>query len=192
VLVALALLALVVGWFILHYWNREVILYERGFSYREGSYQAYFKYDDIRSVHLTAENIGYLGGLIRRRVRRFTVTTIHDETLVLTTVYRGIDALIDRLELLASVPLRERLNARLAAGEAVTFGAALSVTSGGVALEGRALAWGDYAGYAIGAGALTLRAQQSPEGEAWGHVPLEGLENVRVLVELLKRKSPAL
>jgi hypothetical protein len=32
-----ASLGLALGWYILHIWNREIILYERGFSYREGS-----------------------------------------------------------------------------------------------------------------------------------------------------------
>lgn len=190
-LAALALLALTVGWFVLHYWNREVILYEQGFSYREGSRQAYFKYSEIQSVHLTAEDIGYLGGLIRRRVRRFTLKTIHDETIVLTTVYRAIDALIDRLERLTSVTLRERLHERLAAGDAVDFGG-LRVTPDGLERDGHVLAWTDYAGYALGGGALLLHSRtSSTDGEPWGRVPLDSLDNVRVLVELLKRKSPA-
>jgi uncharacterized membrane protein YobD (UPF0266 family) len=190
-LAALALLALTVGWFVLHFWNREVILYEQGFSYREGSRQAYFKYSEIQSVHLTAEDIGYLGGLIRRRVRRFTLKTIHDESIVLTTVYRGIDALIDRLERLTSVPLRERLHERLAAGDAVDFGG-LRVTPGGLERDGQSLAWDDYAGYALGGGALLLHSRaSSADSDPWGRVPLDALDNVRVLVELLKRRSPA-
>ena len=36
VVTLLAVLGLGVSWYLLHHWNREVVLFERGFSYREG------------------------------------------------------------------------------------------------------------------------------------------------------------
>ena len=36
----IAIATLGVGWFLTHFWNREVIIYKRGFSYREGSFLA--------------------------------------------------------------------------------------------------------------------------------------------------------
>src|SRR5215207_5459331 len=51
---AYSIIALVIGWFILHHWNREVILYEHGFTYREGSSLRAFPYVTIVSFQQRA------------------------------------------------------------------------------------------------------------------------------------------
>ncbi len=55
--VGVALVVLVAGWYVLHGWNREIILYERGFSYREGSQTIFMRYDEIAAVRLRAERL---------------------------------------------------------------------------------------------------------------------------------------
>src|SRR5690606_15868318 len=35
------------AWYVAHYWNREIVLYEQGFSYRQGSQVGHFRYTDI-------------------------------------------------------------------------------------------------------------------------------------------------
>src|SRR5262245_18615453 len=41
---------LTLGWRVLHFWNREVVLYEEGFSYREGAKPIFFLYHEVLSI----------------------------------------------------------------------------------------------------------------------------------------------
>lgn len=191
VIILLAIFALAVGWGILHFWNREVILFERGFSYREGSREVYINYTDVHATHLHAERIRYVGGLITRNVRRFTVKTRQDEVIVLNgSIYRKIDTLIDRMEKLINEPLRVHIGQALANGQSVPFGDSLSITADAITLtgEGRSLAWNEYAGYGVSGGALNIRAADATN---WASIPLDAIENVALLVEILNRKRPA-
>ena len=89
--VIMALVALGLGWYVLHVWNREIILYEVGFSYREGSKTVFFRYDEIAGIRQHAERLAYFGGLLRRDVYRFTVTTREAERFTITNLYRRAD-----------------------------------------------------------------------------------------------------
>lgn len=183
----MAALAVLIGWLILHLWNREVILFERGFSYREGSRNVYFLYAEVQSIQQRIERVSYFGGLIRRNILQITVQTKQDETIVLDRLYRKIDELSLRLEQLINRAQHPIVEAKLEQGTTVAFGEVLSLTQQGIHLGERVLAWNEYAGCDIGGGRLTLKSHTEPE---WGRVSLAELENPTLLLEVLyQRKS---
>lgn len=187
VVTLLAVLALGVSWYMLHHWNREVVLFERGFSYREGSRTAYMAYADVRVVHLDARRTRYIGGLITRTVKRFTVKTIHDETIVIRSVYRRIDELIARMEAAVNAVLRPHIKTQFDLGGDAAFGEQVVLSAAGLTVDGQALAWADYGGYVIGGGQVTFKRK---DGEVFASAALETLENETLLIELLNQHKP--
>lgn len=184
VISAMAGLALVVGWWMLHQWNREITLYERGFSYREGSRNVYFLYSEVRTVQQEAQRVRYFGGLIRRTITRMTLTTSQDETLVIDRTYRKIDELMLRMEGAINKALHPIIEAKLANGSEIAFGGVL-LSQVGVRVGEQRIAWDDYAGYRVGEGRLMLDSRTGTPL----HIPLNQLENAALLVELLRART---
>jgi len=177
---------LVLGWYVLHLWNREIILYERGFSYREGSKTVFFLYEEIASIRLRAERLAYFGGLIRRSVYRFTVTTTEAERFTITSRYRRADELGTRLAEQINRALEPQIARRLDAGEKIGFGDALSLSADGLLEGGRGLTWSDFGGYRLGDHRLALLDKA---GAIWYALPLAEVDNVTLLLELLRQRQ---
>jgi hypothetical protein len=181
-----ASLGLALGWYILHIWNREIILYERGFSYREGSKTVFMTYSEIRSIRVRAERRAYFGGLLRRSVYRFTVTTYRDERFTITNLYRRAAELGSALTEQINAALRPALALRLDKGERVAFSDTLELSSDGLHEGGRNLAWSQYGGYKIANRQLALL---DADGAVWFALPLWQVDNITLLLELLKSRS---
>ena len=179
----MGLLVLGCGWYVLHVWNREVILFEHGFSYREGSHTVFFVYTEIKSIRQRAERLRYLGGLVRRTVYRTTVRTVRDDVITLTNIYRRMDDLSVRLETLYNAVRRPVVEHLLRQGETVTFGAHLSLSAKGIIAGEHILTWTDFAGFRVQAGKLILMT--TPESE-WFSAPLEEIDNLMMLLDLLR------
>jgi hypothetical protein len=182
----MALAALVIGWFALHYWNREVVLYEHGFSYREGSREVFFNYVDVGQVRLRAERVTYFGGLVRRTIRELRLHTVHDETILLNSVYRRIDELTTRLERLITQARHPIVEAQLDEGKALDFAAGLALTQDGIQFNRETLAWEAFGNYSLGGGRLRLNRD---DGQPWHSIPLAELVNAALLVTLLERRQ---
>lgn len=180
-------LVLGAGWGVLHLWNREIILYERGFTVGEGARVVPVRYDEVAHVRLRAERVGYLGGLIRHTRTRFTLTTLQDEQIVITHWYRRADELGARLTALVDAALRPLIEARWARGEAVDFAETLALSADGVLVNGALLNWGAFGGYRIASGELTLL---DSTGAAWAGVPLAALFNATLLLAFLRERRP--
>lgn len=185
--VVMALVALALGWYVLHVWNREIILYERGFSYREGSRTVFFRYDEIASIRLRAERLAYFGGLLRRDVYRFTVTTREAERFTITNLYRRADELGTRLTDMVNRVLEPEIDRQLADGGSVAFGESLALSADGLRAAARDLSWADYGGYRIGERQLWLL---DGAGSVWLALPLADVDNVALLLELLRERLP--
>lgn len=179
--------SLVVGWLVLHLWNREIILYERGFTYREGSNIAYIRYPEIRATRQQGEVLSYFGGLIRRSSYQFTVETSNDEIFTLTNLYSHLDQLTLRLEQAITPSLITHSNTRLASGEKVVFNPTLAISADGLHNESQLLGWDSFGGYEIKNGELRLK---NAAGEFWHGVSLRDIENIRVLIALLDERIP--
>jgi hypothetical protein len=180
-----AVLGLALGWYILHIWNREIVLYERGFTYREGSKTIPFLYAEVRSLRLKAERKAYLAGLLRRNVYRFTVTTIRGEQFHLTNLYSDAAELGRHFEARINPLLRASIQARLEQGEAVPFSATLRLSLDGLSEGGRALSWEAYGGYRVQAGRLLLLDRA---GAVWHAVRLSEIDNLTLLIERLRAR----
>ena len=183
--ILMAAVVLALGWYLLHIWNREIILYERGFSYREGSQTVFFQYAEIRALRLRAERKAYFGGLIRRAVYRFTVTTTAGEVFTITNLYRRTAELGERLNERVDLVLLPRLAAQIERGETVTFGERLSLSADGLRAEGGTLAWEHFAGWEVGGGHIRLK---STAGEVWSAVPLAEIDNITILLVMLRAR----
>lgn len=190
VMTGAGLTAIGLGWYLLHYWHREVVLYQRGFSFREGSRTVFFSYSEVKWVGVRARRLAYFGGLIQRDYFRVDVVTYAGDSIAITPRYRRIAALATRLTEQVDRPLRAEVTARWARGEPIAFSPALALGPGGLVMTDdageRALAWADLSGYKIGGGALTLTGAG---GAPFASLPLDGLYNHALLIDLLKREG---
>jgi hypothetical protein len=178
---------LLAGWPLLHYWNREVLLYENGFSYREGGRTVYFFFHEIVSLRQRGQQLAYFGGLIRRTTYRIALMTIQDERIVLTNLYQNIVQLGTRLEAKIIPFLAQHVDERLAKGERVAFSDTLQLSQNGLHEGGRNLSWDSFGGYKVQGGQLRLLSR--PDGSAWFSLPLGDVDNLAVLINLLKNRA---
>ncbi|GAB4328460.1 MAG: hypothetical protein Kow00117_14910 [Phototrophicales bacterium] len=178
---------LIVGWFVLHLWNREIILYEKGFTYREGSNIAYIRFQEIVSIHQRGQVVSYFGGLLKRSTYQFTIHTQNDETITLNTLYNRLDNLTLRLEQAIMPHLLERTRQQLESGELIQFHTQLSIDSSGLHNNTRQLSWEDFGGYDIKQGKLHLKHHQ---GDIWLSISLHEIINIRVLLAHLEERMP--
>lgn len=187
--IVMALVVLALGWRALHFWNREVILYEKGFSYREGARIVQFLYHEVVSIRQRGQQLAYFGGLVRRSTLQFTLTALRGETMTLGNLYRRVDTLGAQIEAKVYPILEPYLNERMAAGEKIDFSATLRVSSSGLHERGRDLSWEQFGGYQVGGGQLRLLAR--PDNAEWLSLPLPEVDNLPLLVKLLKQHQAA-
>jgi hypothetical protein len=174
------------GWRALHYWNREVVLYEQGFSYREGSRSVLFLYKEIASIRQQAEQLAYFGGLIRRKVFRYTLTTERGESMTLDNLYANIESLGKQVESRIYPLLETHIVEKLAQGERVPFAQNFEISRDGLHEQGRLLNWDSVGRYTVSKGMLTLTDQH---GAAWHKLPLSAIYNLPLLIKLLKTRT---
>lgn len=174
------------GWWVLHWWNREIILYERGFTVEEGARVVPVRYEEVARVHLQAGRVSY-GGLFPHERYLCVLTTIHDEQIAVNGWYRHASELGTRLNARVDIALRPQVEARWAAGAGVPFGESLALSAAGIESEGQALNWADYGGFRIAGGRLMILGAA---GEPWASPPLAGLYNLTLLVAVLRERTP--
>ena len=184
--ILMAGLCLGLGWYVLHIWNREIILYEHGFTYREGSNLVPFFYQEIRGVRLRAERLAYFGGRVHRNRYTFTVITKQGETFTITDLYRRAAELGTRLTECLNRTLEPAIAASLQQGEAVPFSDSLMVSDEGLLDGERLVSWADYGGYRVGGRQLALL---NTLGEVWFSAPLSEIENITLLLNILRERE---
>ncbi|MEO8608604.1 MAG: DUF6585 family protein [Chloroflexota bacterium] len=186
-----SIVSLAAGWPVLHLWNREIILYDNGFSFREGGRTVYFLYHEVSSLRQRGQQLAYFGGLIRRSTFRFTLTTIQNQQIALTNLYRNIGQLGARLEGKINPLLAPQIDDGLARGEKVPFSDTLRLSQEGLHEGGRNLTWDSFAGYRVQGGRLHVLAR--PDNSEWYSAALGDVDNIKLLVTLLKKHetSPA-
>ncbi|MEO0560630.1 MAG: DUF6585 family protein [Chloroflexota bacterium] len=181
------------GWWVMHLWNREVIMYKHGFTYREGSKNVPFRYVELAAIRLRAEQYAAFGGLIKRTVYRITLRTHAGDVIRLNNIYRRVTTLGDKLNQIITDQRRPEIQEALAAGEAVPFTDYLTLSSDGFTVradelldagdEDAHLPWADYGGYNIAQRQLRL---QTRDGATWFSMPLYEVDNLLLLIELLR------
>ncbi|MDQ7024129.1 MAG: hypothetical protein Q9P44_01075 [Anaerolineae bacterium] len=179
-----AAIALGAVWYTAHFWNREVILYEQGFTYQQGSQQGQFRYADIAILQPAVQRLG-LVNVFQFTNFNYTLITIDDEVLRITNLFSDIRKLVTRLE---GYIARDRLliiQQALDKGETVDVGAGLRLSKSGLNYEGRELLWQDVGKRNIKDGNLILRTQNNDE---WARVPIAELNNPVLLLAVLKHK----
>lgn len=194
VITVTALLALAVGWWILHQWNREVILYERGFSYREGSENVPFLYGEVSSIRLRAEQLAYFGGLLRRVIYRITIRTRAGDRIVLDNTYNRVEQLADKLVEQVNVLLRPVVQERLRRGETVSFAEGVALSDEGLHIDadllenpeaGTVLPWSQFGGYKIARRHLYF---VTADDTLWFGLPLSDVDNLTLLLGILRER----
>jgi len=179
-------LALGMGWYILHIWNREIILYERGFTYQEGSNTAPFHYEEIVAIRLHAERLRYFGGLIRRNRYRYRVVVRNGDVMIINgDWYKRAGELGTKLSEQVNALLIPRLQAAFDQGDSLAFGDQLSATREGLNADNSTLIWGQFSGYTLSGGQLVIRDQQ---GEIWFSQPLGEIDNITMLIAILRER----
>lgn len=183
--IIMAAVVLVLGWRVLHYWNHEVVLYDEGFSYREGAKPVFFLYHEVMSVRQQGQRLAYFGGLIRRNTYKFTLTTLRGEVMTLDNLYVRIEEMGAQVEKKIYTVLEPYLKEEMAKGEKIPFSNTLRMTKDGLEEKGRELPWSEFDGYQVGNGQITIFAQ--PDKSAWLSIPLPEVDNLPILVRWLKQ-----
>lgn len=176
--IAFAIIAGGIFWYMAHLWNREVVVYERGFTYRQGSQVGMFRYEQIVRVRVRAERLS-LAGLWRRDVYDCLMTSEHDEVLRLNNTYGDIARLLNTLEQAITQARLPIARAQLAQGRRLSFGA-LEMDNVGLATADAVLTWDNFQGYKVADSSLVF--------EGWQSFPLADLDNLRLLIVLLKER----
>lgn len=174
-------LAGAVLWYMLHHWNREVVLYERGFSYRQGSTTAYILYANIVKLKQHIENVSLL--FFSRMVYDYTLITDIDETIRINNLYSNPEKLTRLLDALIINNRLPTLHYKIDNGETVKFGESLGIMRDGIVLNERELFWHEYKTQRVREGQLIL---QSKEDDEWAVVPVNEIDNPALLIALLK------
>ena len=183
--IIMAAVVLSLGWRVLHYWNREVVLYEEGFSYREGARPVFFLYHEVLSVRQQGQRLAYFGGLIRRNTYKFTLTTLRGEIMILDNIYVRIEELGAQAEKKIYAILEPYLKEEMAKGEKIPFSNTLRLSNNGLEEKGRDLPWAAFDGYKISGGQLSILEQ--PDATVWLSIPLPDVDNLPILIRWLKQ-----
>lgn len=181
--VLFAAVGLAAFWYAAHFWNREVILYEHGFTYRQGSQLGQFRYVDIVRLQPDVSQMAILN-IIQRTSFNYTLVTVDDEVLHITNLFSDIARLVARLE---GYIIRDRLNIVQQAvntGQAVDVGAGLCLSKTGLEYEGRELFWHEVGARNIKNGNLIIRTQDNQE---WAAIPIMEVNNPMLLLAVLKQ-----
>jgi hypothetical protein len=118
-------------------------------------------------------------------VLRHVLRSEDGATLALSPSIGDVDALVDEIRVRMTECKAGALEARLAAGGAVRFGA-IEARSDGVVLGDRALPWRDVGDIVAEGGKIFVRDRA---GCAWGDAPLGEVPNAFLLVELADRQA---
>jgi hypothetical protein len=178
--------ALMIGWYVLHLWNREIVLYARGFSYRRGSQMAYLRYDVIHTIRQQGEVISYFGGLVQRNTYRFTMLSDVGEIITLDATFANLEDLTLKLESAITQVNIPRVEHEIAEGRQVAFTDELALSDAGIIQQDRTLPWGDFSGFQTKNGLLIIYDQHEV---VWYQVPLSHVVNIRLLVTFLRRRE---
>lgn len=188
--VSFAAIAGAVGWYLLHLWNREVVLYEKGFSYRRGSVTAYFRYETIVTMRQSIETHSILG-LFPRTVYNYTLISDIDEVLLINNLYSNTEKLTRSLDALIASARLPLIRQMISAGQAVSFidksetNESFKLSREGLLFGERELFWHELKSYKLQSGRLILQSRDNPE---WAVLPLRDINNPPLLLALLKER----
>jgi hypothetical protein len=185
--IIMAAVVLGLGWRVLHFWNREIVLYEEGFSYREGARPIFFLYHEVLSIRQQGQRLAYFGGLIRRNTYKFTLTSLRGEVMILDNTYVRIEELGAQAEKKIYAVLEPYLKEEMAKGEKIPFSDTLRLSNNGLEEKGRELSWAEFDGYKISGGQVSIFAQ--PDTSLWLSIPLPEVDNLPILIRWLKQRE---
>jgi hypothetical protein len=196
VVVTVGLMGLVIGWWVLNQWNREVILFQKGFTYREGSEDVRFAYTEIVSIRLRAEQLAYFFGLYRRIIYRITLRMRSSDIVILDNTYSRVEQLGDQLNKHIFEHVRPTVHDKLNNGEPVYFSDDVYLTTEGIHVDPNAvdpadaqnltLPWAEFSGYKAAQRHLNFLL---PDSTVWYAVPLSEIDNLILFLEILREKQ---
>ena len=181
--IVIAIATLLIGWYVTHFWNREIVCFERGFHYREGSKVTAIAYSEIVSIRQQGARTSYFGGLVRRNSLTFVMQTAEAEIIRLDRLYRRLEELTLRLEQQALAARMPLVKAQIKDGKREGFSATLKLGAEGLYEGGRYLPWAQYGGYRAKGGQLVVLTEDNAD---WYTVPLADVDNIRLLLALLE------
>lgn len=187
---AIAAAALAVGWYLLHFWNREVLVYEHGFTYRQGSGVVRVPFAEVVSLRGRGVRRSYLSGLIQRTSYRFTVRTNQNTLIVLDDLFSRIEQLSLHLEHGINRVMRPRVERQLASDVRVPFADTLMISNEGLHAQGHTLPWAELQSFCIHAGTLSLIYADEDACDTWYALPISEVDNLRLFVDLLVERLP--
>ncbi len=182
-----ALIAMPLIWYLAHLWNREVILYERGFTYRQGSVTAAFPYENIVRIHIVVESIAYFGFIPRQRIMADLESDSGDK-MHLNQVFAKARKLVEALERAIIKARKPVIQRQIESGTPASFGALTLKKNGIETTDGRTLAWSELSGVRV----QDMAIQLVSGAEVWGSFPLADVDAAALLLVVLKERTSAL
>lgn len=180
---AFAAFGVAAAWYVLHFWNREVVLYEKGFSYQRGSVTAYFRYENIITMRQSIEKQSFMG--FSRMVYNYLLITDMDEELAINNLYSNTEKLTRSLDALIARDRLPHIRQMLADGRDVPFSEGFRLSREGLFYGESELFWHEFSAYRIQNSKLILQSKTNPE---WAAIPLKSINNPPLLLALLKER----
>lgn len=171
-------------WFMLHHWNREVVLYERGFSFRQGSSVAFILYANVLKLTQRIEKISFLG--FSRTVYDYTLVTDVDETLKINNVYSNPEKLTRILEGSIARDRQVIMRDKIRTGEGAGFGDDLKLLREGIVYQDRELVWHEFKQHRVKDGQFII---QSKDNDEWAVIPVMEINNPVLFIAMLKERG---
>lgn len=181
-------IAAAIFWYILHLWNREVVLYEHGFTYREGSRTGQFFYADITQIRQNIEQVR-LFGIIPQMVYDYKMTSKHDESLTITYIYSDTQKLLNRLDKFITRDRLPMVRMNINDGKPEWFGDAFKLSKEGIEHDGMDVFWHEITGIRSRDAHLII---QTKTDEQWARVPVPEIDNVVMMIAIVKALAPEL
>lgn len=179
-----ALVAMPLIWAVAHLWNREVIVFERGFTYRQGSVVAAFPFHMIAQVDVQITTLRLFGLIPYERVLG-QLRSEQGDLIRVDGVFKDSRRL---LELLERGILRDRLpvlQAQIDNRQEVEFGALTLTREGLRDRDGRALSWEAFTRARVERDSIAIVSGH----DVWGRYHDRDLHSEALLVRLLMERT---
>jgi hypothetical protein len=182
-----ALVAMPLIWYLAHLWNREVILYERGFTYRQGSVVAAFPYENIVRMRVVVENIAYFGVIPRQKITA-DLESDNGDKMHLNQTLKDARKLVETLERAVVKARKPLIQRQIEQGSPASFGMLTLKENGIETDDGRTLAWNELNGVRV----QDMAIQLVSGSEVWGSFPLAEIDAAALLLVVLKERTQTL
>lgn len=178
----LFLIGLATGWSAYSNWNKSVMIYERGFAYRDRKGVQAWQWISVVSI-LTAITRHYYNGVYTGTTHVYTLFNNQNEKLVLNDYFKKVEDIAKIIEQGIYPILYERATQSYNSGQMLTFGP-VAINKGGIVIGKKTYPWTDVKQVSIQNGYVKV----SKKDGGWfsgASASAAAIPNLRILLSII-------